>query len=262
MATAPAELLAGAGLLGRGMGMMVRRPRLFWLGAVPPLITSVIFTGILVLLFTQLEPIVGRLTSFAADWTPGSQTLIQVLVGVGVVAGSVLLMVLTFSTLTLALGSPIYDRISEAVDRELGGTRPPLDEPVATSVLRSVRQSVALIAASLLGAGALLLLGLIPVVGQIVGIVGSASFGGWMLCLELVGSPLERRHVLTLADRRAILRRGRWRALGLGIPTFLLLSIPFVAVILFPAATAAGTILTRHLMDEPTQAPARMGEQV
>ena len=173
----------------------------------------------------------------------------------GVVAGSVLLMVLTFSTLTLALGSPIYDRISEAVDRELGGTRPPLEESAATSVRRSVRQSAALIAASLVGAGALLLLGLVPVVGQIAGAVGSASFGGWMLCLELVGSPLERRHILTIADRRTVLRRRRWRSLGLGIPTFLLLSIPFVAVVLFPAATAAGTILARQLLDEAT-APA------
>jgi len=212
----------------------------------------VIFTGIIIVLFTQLKPIVGWLTSFAADWSPGSLALLQVLVGVGLIAGSVLLMVLTFSTLTLALGSPIYDRISEAVDRELGGTRPPLDESVATSVQRTVRQSVALIAASLVGAGALLLLGLIPVVGQIAGALGSASFGGWMLCLELVGSPLERRHILTIADRRAVLRRRRFRTLGLGIPTFLLLSIPFVAVVLFPAATAAGTILARQLLDETT----------
>jgi CysZ protein len=257
MATAPAEFLAGAGLLGRGMAMMVRRPRLFWLGAVPPLITSVIFTGVVILLVAELKPIVGWLTSFASAWSPGSLALLQVLVGVGVVAGSVLLMVLTFSALTLALGSPIYDRISEAVDRELGGTRPPLDEPIAVAASRAVRQSVALIAASLLGAAALLLLGLIPVVGQIAGAVGSASFGGWMLCLELVGSPLERRHLLTIADRRALLRGHRWRTLGLGIPTFLLLSIPFVAVVLFPAATAAGTILARQLLDEPTQAPAR-----
>lgn len=259
MAAAPAELLAGAGLLGRGMGMMVRRPRLFWLGALPPLITSVLFTGLVVLLFVQLKPVTGWLTSFASGWDPGVQALLQVLVGVGLIAGSVLLMVLTFSTLTLALGSPIYDRISEAVDRELGGTLPPIVEPLATSVGRSVRQSAALIAASLVGAGALLLLGLIPVVGQIAGAVGSASFGGWLLCLELVGSPLERRHLLSIADRRAVLRPGRWRALGLGIPTFLLLSIPFVAVVLFPAATAAGTILARQLLNEPTEAVTRTG---
>ena len=107
----------------------------------------------------------------------------------------------------------------------------------------------------MLGAGGLLLLGLIPLVGQIAGAVGSASFGGWMLCLELVGSPLERRQVLSIQERRELMRRRRWRTLGLGIPTFLLLSIPFVAVVLFPAATAAGTILARQLLGESTAAP-------
>ena len=39
------ELVVGAGLLGRGLRLIARRPRLFLLGAIPPLITSVIFTG-------------------------------------------------------------------------------------------------------------------------------------------------------------------------------------------------------------------------
>ena len=37
--------MVGAGLLGRGLRLIARRPRLFLLGAIPPLITSVIFTG-------------------------------------------------------------------------------------------------------------------------------------------------------------------------------------------------------------------------
>ena len=32
------------------------------------------------------------------------------------------------------------------------------------------------------------------------------------------------------------------------MPTFLLLSIPFVSVIVFPAATAGGTLLARSLV--------------
>ena len=44
--------MIGAGLLTRGMGLLVRRPRLFLLGAIPPVITSVIFTGLLIALIT------------------------------------------------------------------------------------------------------------------------------------------------------------------------------------------------------------------
>jgi CysZ protein len=87
-------------------------------------------------------------------------------------------------------------------------------------------------------------------------------FGGWMLATELVGSPLERRGVLTLRARRATLARRRWRTLGLGVPAFLLLSVPFVAVVVFPVATAAGTLLARQLLDEPTAPPERGHRQV
>ena len=39
------EFGLGVGLLGRGLGLIVRRPRLFLLGALPPLVTSVILRG-------------------------------------------------------------------------------------------------------------------------------------------------------------------------------------------------------------------------
>lgn len=242
-----AELVAGAGLLVRGLALLARRPRLFWLGALPPLITSVLLTGVLVLLISRLDAISVWLTPFATGWSPGVTQVTRMLVGLGVLTGSVLIMVLTFTALTLTLGAPLYDRISDYVDREFPDPPPAHDEPAVRGLARAGRQSVALIAASAAGALVFLLVGLVPVVGAVVAAIGSAGFGGWMVCLELVGSPLERRGVLTIAERRAVLRRSRARVLGLGLPTFLLLSLPFVGVVAFPVATAAGTLLAREL---------------
>lgn len=250
MPAAPAEVLAGAGLLLRGARILARRPRLFWLGALPPALTSVLFVGVLVALIALLDPITRGLTGFAIGWSPALAAIIRVVVGVVLVGGTVLGMVLVFSTLTLALGSPIYDRISEAVDQELGHVPAAPAESAVAGARRAVRQTVALLAVSALGALAFGLVGLVPLVGQVGAIVGGALFGGWTLVIELVGSPLERRGVLTLSGRRVALRRRRARALGLGVPTFLLLSIPFVSVIVFPAAMAAGTLLARDLSDE------------
>ena len=104
--SAVAELATGAGLLTRGLSLISRRPRLFLLGAIPPAITSVIFTGLLIALITQLEPLVEWLTPFADGWTRGLATTVRVLIGTAVGAGAVLIMVISFTTLTLALGSP------------------------------------------------------------------------------------------------------------------------------------------------------------
>jgi CysZ protein len=241
----------GAGLLARGLRLIARRPRLFLLGAIPPAITSVIFTGLLIALITQLDPAVEWLTPFADGWARGAAMTIRVLVGGALVAGAVLVMVISFTTLTLALGSPLYDKLSESVEREFGDV-PELDESVARGIFRALRQAVGLIAVAALGALLLFATGFVPVIGQTVVPVISAIFGGWMLGIELVGSPFERRGWLRLADRRAAMRTRRLRVLGFAVPTFLLLAIPFVGVVVFPIATAGGTILARQLLGEPT----------
>ena len=258
MPGAPGEVLAGAALLLRGARFLIGRPRLFWLGALPPAITSVLFVGVLVALITLLDPITGVLTAFASDWSPALTGVLRVLVGVVLVGGTVLGMVLVFSALTLALGSPIYDRISEAVDHERGGVATPTPESAVAGAARAVRQTAALLAVSALGAIAFGLVGLVPLVGQVGAIAGGALFGGWTLAVELVGSALERRGVRTLSGRRTVLRRGRARAFGLGVPAFVLLSVPFVSVVVFPVATAAGTLLARELSDDPEPSEAEL----
>lgn len=251
MANAITELITGAGLLAKGLTMITRRPRLFLLGAIPPAITSVIFTGLLIALITQLDPFTEWLTPFAEGWDRGLATTLRVLVGTAVVAAAVLLMVISFTALTLALGSPLYDKLSESVEREFGDV-PELNETVARGIFRALRQAVALIAVSVLGAVLLLGTGFIPVIGQTIVPVISAVFGGWLLGIELVGPAFERRGLLRLSDRRAAMRAHRLRVLGFAVPTFLLLAIPFAGVVVFPMATAAGTLLARQLLGEPT----------
>lgn len=262
MPSVPGDAVGGLGLVARSASFLLRRPRLFWLGAVPPAITSVLFVVGLVLLVGNLTAVTAAVTPFADSWSPGVALTTRIVVGTLLVGGTVLLMVLVFTTLTLALGSPVYDAISEAVDRAFPGAPAPLDEPVRTGVLRAVRQSVGLVLTSVAGAVVLFGIGFVPVAGQVVAAVGGALFGGWMLATELVGSPLERRGVLTLRGRREVLARRRWRSLGLGVPLFLLLSIPFVAVVVFPVATAAGTLLARQLCDEPVDLEDRRAAQV
>jgi CysZ protein len=241
----------GAGLLGKGLRLITRRPRLFLLGAIPPAITSVIFTGLLIALITQLDPLTEWLTPFADGWDRGLATTLRVLVGTAVVAAAVLLMVISFTTLTLALGSPLYDKLSESVEQEFGEV-PELNESVARGIFRALRQALTLIGISLIGALLILGTGFIPVIGQTIVPVISAVFGGWMLGIELVGSVFERRGLLRLVDRRAAMRRLRLRVIGFAVPTFLLLAIPFAGVVVFPIATAGGTLLARQLLGEPT----------
>ena len=249
------EIFTGIGTLLRGFGMILRRPKLFLLGALPPLLTSVLFLIALIALLARIDDLTAWMTPFADGWADGWTTALRVALGIVLVAASVLLMVIGFTTVTLALGSPLYDMIAEEVEEELGDAPEPLDEPLLRSVVRALRISLALILISAAAAVPLFVAGFIPVVGQTVVPVVSALVGGWLLGAELIGSAFERRGLLRLRDRFAGLRRRRLYSLGFAVPVFLLLSIPVVAVLVFPPAAAGGTILARGLL--PPAPPPR-----
>lgn len=242
------ELFAGAGLLGKGLSVVLRRPRLFGLGLIPPLIASAVLGTLFVILLFNVGSLAGALTGWASG---GLAEAMQILFSVLIVIAAVVIMAITFSSITLGLGAPIYDKISEAVEAEAGGVTGRVDDRLAESIPRAIGQSVALISISVLMALPLFLLGLVPVVGSAVGAVAGAAFGGWMITIELISGACDRRGRTKLSEKFALMRTMPWRVLGFGIPVFLLVSIPLVAIAAFPAVTAGGTMLARTLVGEP-----------
>lgn len=242
---------AGLSLLRSGFAFMLARPKLMLLGAIPPLVTSVLMILGLVWLGLSAGGIAEAVTPFASGWGDGPRAGFRVLVAMLIVAAGLLVMVMAFTALTLTLGTPIYDKISEVVDRTAGGIVAPVAYPVSVWLPRAIGQ-VTLTVLQSVGLALLLFgVGLIPVVGTPVAAVVGAMLGGWMVTRDLIGSPLERRGRPTLSDRSAAMKRNKALVLGFGVPLYLLLAIPFVAVLAFPAATAGGTLLARRLVGEP-----------
>lgn len=246
------DITTGLGFLGRGIGFITRNPRLALLGMVPPLIVSALMIALLISFgIFGLDP----LTAAATGWVPESWRIAaQVVMGILVMVIAVGLAVITFSSVTLLVGTPIYERISEAVEQSCGGVVTAPEEKLAASIVRSIGQSIAVIALSILLAIPVFLVGLVPVVGTVVGAVAGVVVGGTLLGVELIGSPYDRRGLRRLSDKFAAAKGRRMVALGFGIPVFWLFSIPLVSVVLFPAATAGATLLARELRGESTVA--------
>ncbi len=244
------EAFSGVGTLLRGLGAVLRKPKLFLLGAAPPLIMSVLFLIALLALFGRIEGITAWMTPFAEGWDSAWQTALRATLGIVIIAGAILVMVVGFTGITLALGSPLYDKISEDVEEVLGNAPPEDDEPLVSSALRGIRQSLTLVLISLVVAIPLFAAGFIPVVGQTVVPVISTIVGAWLLCAEMVASAFDRRGLRKLRDRQRHMSGHKARVLGFSVPTFLLLAIPFVAVAVFPAAAAGGTILARQILPQ------------
>ena len=246
------EFLAGVGLLGRGIALWVRSPKLMLLGALPALLAFALLATGYAFLLGFLGDEVEWVTPFADGWSPGLRTTAHVVAGVALAGAGLVLAVLLFTTLALTIGDPCYEAISRDTERRCGGLPDEVDVPWWRALARSVRDALRMLVASVVSGVLLFAAGLLPAVGQTVVPVLGALIGGWYLALELTGVPFERRG-LRLAERRAALRAHRARTLGFGVAVFVLFLVPLGALVAMPAAVAGATLLARHALGDPVE---------
>ncbi|RKN39158.1 EI24 domain-containing protein [Micromonospora endolithica] len=249
---AVARFLAGVGLLLRGLGLYLRSPRLMLLGIVPALISGALFVTAFATLAYVVEDLAALVTPFADDWSTTARSLVRVVAGLAFLGLGGLVAVVGFTAVTLVIGDPFYEKISERVEERLGGTPDAVDVPFWPSLRRSAADSLKLVGLSVLIGIPLFAAGFIPVLGQTVVPVVGAAVGGWLLALELTGAPFSRRG-RRLPDRRASLRTDRPTALGFGVAVFVCFLIPLGAVLVMPAAVAGATLLARRSLGQSIQ---------
>ncbi|NEC25603.1 hypothetical protein G3I20_03195 [Streptomyces sp. SID8111] len=245
------DLGVGFGYLLRGQRWVARHGKQYGFGLLPGLITLVLYAAALVALALWGQDAVGWATPFADDWSSPWQGLFRGFLTAVLFALALLLSVLTFTAMTLLVGQPFYESLSEKVDRDVSpdGTAPESDLPLMRELWISARDSLRIIARALLWAVLLFALGFVPVVGQTVVPVVGFFVTGFFLTEELTAVALQRRGV-ELRDRLALLRTRKRLVWGFGTPLGLAFLVPFVAVFLMPGAVAGATLMARELSGE------------
>jgi CysZ protein len=245
------QFFTGAGLLGRGLALVFRDPRMLGLGLVPAVVAGILYALALIALIAFIGDLAAGVTWFADDWSEPWRDLTRLLAGALLIGVGGLFGVLTFTAVTLLIGDPFYEKISGLVEDRFGGVPDEVEVSLGRSLARSLVDSLRLVALSVLFGVPLFLAGFIPLVGQTVVPVVGGAIGGWLLAVELTGVPFQRRGQ-RLRHRRAALRAHRPLALGFGAAVFACFLIPLGAVLLMPAAVAGGTLLSRRVLGLPT----------
>ncbi|WP_217165249.1 EI24 domain-containing protein [Streptomyces sp. AC512_CC834] len=248
------DLGAGFGHLLKGQRWVARHGRSYGFGLVPGLITLVLYVGVLIALALWGDDFVGWATPFADDWSSPWLGLFRGFLTAVLFALALLLAVLTFTAVTLLVGQPFYEALSERVDRDVSpdGTAPESDLPLWRELWISGRDSLRILARAAVWGVLLFALGFIPVVGQTVVPVVGFLVTGFFLTEELAAVALQRRGV-ELRERLALLRSRRMLVWGFGTPLGVSFLVPFVAVFLMPGAVAGATLLARELLGEETR---------
>ncbi|MFE2382624.1 EI24 domain-containing protein [Streptomyces misionensis] len=245
------DLGVGFRLLLDGQRWVARHGRQYGFALLPGLIALILYAIALVALAVWGGDAVSWATPFADHWPSPWQSLFRGFLTAVLFALGLLLAVLTFTAVTLLIGQPFYENLSERVDADVSpeGTAPRSDLPLARELWISARDSVRILVRALVWGVLLFALGLLPFVGQTVVPVIGFFVTGFFLTEELTAVALQRRGV-ELRARLALLRSRRMLVWGYGTPLGLVFLVPFVAVFLMPGAVAGATLLARELLGE------------
>ncbi|WP_175409138.1 EI24 domain-containing protein [Streptomyces sp. TRM64462] len=249
------DLGTGFGYLVRGQRWVGRHGRWYGFGLLPGLVTLVLYAGALVGLAYGADDLTAWATPFADDWSSPWQGLFRGFLTALVFALGLFLAVITFTAVTLLIGQPFYESLSEEVDRTEGGKVPTSGLPYWRELWISARDSLRILLRVVFYGILLFALGFLPVVGQTVVPVIGVCVSGFFLTEELTAVALQRRRV-DLKKRLELLRGRRLLVLGFGVPLTLAYLVPFVAVFLMPGAVAGATLMARELAPDADDSEA------
>ncbi|MFG3345205.1 EI24 domain-containing protein [Streptomyces sp. NPDC048018] len=246
---------AGFRYLLQGQKWVGTHGRWFGFGLLPGLVTFVLYVGALAGLFYGADDLTAWATPFADDWGSPWQGAFRGALTFLVFALGVFLAVITFTAVTLLIGQPFYESLSEAVDRSEGGEVPESGLPLWRELWISARDSLRVLVRVAFFGILLVAAGFIPVVGQTVVPALGFCVSGFFLAEELTAVALQRRGI-EFKERLRLLRGRRAAALGFGVPLVLTFLVPFVAVLLMPGAVAGATLMARELTGEAADGTA------
>ncbi|MBT2610054.1 EI24 domain-containing protein [Streptomyces sp. ISL-87] len=248
------DLAGGFGYLMAGQRWVFRNGRWLGFGLLPGLVALVLYAGALIGLGQGADDLTAWATPFADDWSSPWLGLFRGFLTALVFCLGLFLAVITFTAVTLLIGQPFYESLSEQVDRSEGGEVPKSGLTLAQELWISARDSVKVLGRVMLYGILLFALGFIPVIGQTVIPAIGFCVSGYFLTQELTAVALQRRKV-DLSARLELLRSRRLLVLGFGVPLVLAFLVPLVAVFLMPGAVAGATLMARDLTRPDNAAP-------
>jgi CysZ protein len=235
------RFLAGLAYPFRAIGLIRRNPDLWGLILAPIginlLVGIVLYATLLTAGLDRVEAIVVGLP----DWAAGVAWLLRILLAIGlfIVIGYLLV------RFGVVLGSPFYGQLSERLEERLTGNAPPATPLTVAGVAYDIWRALLYELKKLLLALAiglpLLLIGFIPVAGQVVSLVGQILLGSLIACLDFFDAPLERRRVRFRAKLGSV-GATLPASLGFGLICLGLVSIPLINLLALPICVTAGTL--------------------
>lgn len=235
------EMVAGASYPIRAITILLPRLHLMGYVVVPVLVNlvvgAVLYAGLLMVGLQGIENLLAGLPEWAVvlDIVLRALLIVALLIVIG-------FLLLRFG---VVLGAPWYSRLAEALEQMSLGNRLAAPSPGLTTIGRDLWHALVFEFGKLLlfvGVGLpLLLLNLIPVVGSVLVMIGSIALTATIVCLDFFDASLSRRYV-RFRRKLTIVFRALPASAGFGLISLVLVSVPFLNLLVIPVCMAGGTL--------------------
>jgi CysZ protein len=234
----PAPALSGPQYLGEGLKLILR-PGLRLFVLLPLTLNLLLFIALIGFAMREFSGWVDAFMPSLPDWASFLEYLIWPLF----VALVVLLVFFTFTMIANIIAAPFNGFLAEKVEVVVRGQDdfPPFSwAELVAMVPRTIGRELRKLGYFLPRAAGLLILSFIPMV-NLVSTPLWFVFGIWMMAVQYIDYPADN-HKLGWNEMLAWLREKRWQSLGFGGSVYLALLIPFVNIVMMPAAVAGATL--------------------
>ena len=234
----PAPALSGPQYLAQGLKLILS-PGLRLFVLLPLAINILLFIGLIILAMQQFGGWVAGVMPSLPDWLSFLEYLLWPLFVLLVL----LVMFFSFTLLANIIAAPFNGFLAEKVEVVVRGRDdfPPFSwSELMAMVPRTVGREMRKLAYFLPRAIPLLILTFVPVLNLVAAPLW-ILFGVWMMAVQYIDYPADNNK-LGWNEMLAWLREKRWQSLGFGGAVYLALLIPFVNILVMPAAVAGATL--------------------
>ncbi len=150
------------------------------------------------------------------------------------------IMLYSFTTIALIIGSPFYSILSEKTEELLCGHA--INDMTMIETIKDIPHMVGLEILKLLYRIPLLILGLIALFIPLIGPILTALIGAWCNAMDYTSYGFENNHV-SFKNTRTSIASHKTVCLSFGLAAWVGLLIPFLNLVMIPAAVCGGTLL-------------------
>ena len=247
------RFFTGIGYFFKGGAFLLSHPRLWIYAILPWLISLLTLGGIAWLAFWSYGEYVGPwlvqcgdyLATLAKNSGPFMKTVFQALAWLITVLGRIMvtLVYIVFGVLwtfivAKILSDPFNDLLAAKVEEIATGRVVEVQLSIIGTIWRMIINGIRTIIDYLIICVILLLLNLLPLIGQIIAMI----FAWYFLATPYIDYTLERRG-LSYDDKKQLLRQNAFMIIGFGMTCFIVLLIPLVNLFIIPISVVTGTLL-------------------